>query len=170
MPRTAGTDRDACGRGVGCQPAGAFGVVERAHRDIGRDGDPAVEGVRFDAGVLARDAGGVRPLADPRLRRGRSPSSASRWRELLATTLRYADGVLEAVEGREEPWLRKLRTEVAHYGDLSEAVVAPTVRRVLKRETVPAEEKVVSLFEPHTDSSRKSGRRVRSRTRWLDSR
>ena len=55
------------------------------------------------------------------------------YRELLAVvrrTLRYADGALAAVEGREEPW------------------------------QVPAEEKVVSLFEPHTDIIRKGGRRV----------
>ncbi|MDE2870531.1 MAG: hypothetical protein OXQ94_02405 [Gemmatimonadota bacterium] len=35
-----------------------------------------------------------------------------------------------------------------------------TVRRVLEGEKVPAEEKVVSLFEPHTDIIIKGGRRV----------
>ena len=85
------------------------------------------------------------------------------YRELLAVvrrTLRYADAVLAAVEGREEPWLRQWRTDVAHYRELAGAVVSQTVRRVLKGETVPAEEKVVSLFEPHTDIIRKGGRRV----------
>ncbi len=60
------------------------------------------------------------------------------YRELLAVvrrTLRYVDAALVAV-------------------------VRQTVRRVLRGETVPAEEKVVSLFEPHTDIIRKGGRRV----------
>ena len=85
------------------------------------------------------------------------------YRELLAVvrrTLRYADGALAAVEDRDEPWLDDWRTQVAHYRDLAGAVVRQTVRRVLKGETVPAEEKVVSLFEPHTDIIRKGGRRV----------
>ena len=85
------------------------------------------------------------------------------YRELLAVvrrTLRYADGALAAVEGREEPWLDAWRTQVAHYRDLAGAVVRQTVRRVLRGEKVPAEEKVVSLFEPHTDIIRKGGRRV----------
>ena len=98
-----------------------------------------------------------------RIPKVRAKRKVKLYRELLATTrrtLRYADGALEAVEGREEPWLRKWRAEVAHYRDLGEAVVAQTVRRVLKGESVPAEEKVVSLFEPHTDIIRKGGRRV----------
>ena len=66
-----------------------------------------------------------------------------------------------AVEGRDdEPWIDDWRREVAHYRALAGAVVRQTVRRVLKGETVPAEEKVVSLFEPHTDIIRKGGRRV----------
>ena len=85
------------------------------------------------------------------------------YRELLAVvrrTLRYTDGALAAVEGREEPWLDDWRTQVAHYRDLAGMVVRQTVRRVLRGETVPAGEKVVSLFEPHTDIIRKGGRRV----------
>ena len=78
----------------------------------------------------------------------------------MRRTLRYTDGALAAVEGREEPWLDDWRTQVAHYRDLAGAVVRQTVRRVLRGEKVPAEEKVVSLFEPHTDIIRKGGRRV----------
>ena len=86
------------------------------------------------------------------------------YRELLAVvrrTLRYADAALAAVEGRDEPWIEDWRAQVARYRALAGTVVLQTVRRVLKGETVPAEEKVVSLFEPHTDIIRKGGRRVR---------
>ena len=39
-------------------------------------------------------------------------------------------------------------------------VIDQTERRVLNGENVPAEDKVVSLFEPHTDIIRKGGREV----------
>lgn len=41
--------------------------------------------------------------------------------------------------------------EVVHFRALLEAVIDQTERRVFKEETVPASEKIVSLFEPHTD-------------------
>ncbi len=41
--------------------------------------------------------------------------------------------------------------EIAHYAGLGERVVAQTRRRVLQKESVPATEKLYSIFEPHTD-------------------
>lgn len=41
--------------------------------------------------------------------------------------------------------------QIGHYGRLAEQVISQTRRRVLEGETVPAEEKILSLFEPHTD-------------------
>jgi transposase, IS5 family len=41
--------------------------------------------------------------------------------------------------------------EIEHYCRLAEKVIQQTRRRVLEGETVPAEEKILSLFEPHTD-------------------
>jgi IS5 family transposase len=41
--------------------------------------------------------------------------------------------------------------EVAHYAALTERVIEQTRRRVFNRETVPADEKLYSLFEAHTD-------------------
>ena len=85
------------------------------------------------------------------------------YRELLVATRRtlgYADGALVAVDGREEPWLERWRADVARFRELGGAVVDQTVRRVLEGGKVPAGEKVVSLFEPHTDIIIKGGRRV----------
>ena len=68
------------------------------------------------------------------------------------------------LQGRHGIFCSSCLCKSAHAGrtlpDLAEAVVRQTVRRVLKGETVPADEKVVSLFEPHTDIIRKGGRRV----------
>jgi len=94
---------------------------------------------------------------------GRGKNRVELYRKLLATTrrtLRYADGSLAATEELEGKWAEKWRAEVRGYRELADAVVSQTVRRVLKGETVPATEKVVSLFEPHTDIICKAGRKV----------
>ena len=44
-----------------------------------------------------------------------------------------------------------LCAQIAHYAGLADRVVAQTRRRVLDGETVPADEKLYSIFEPHTD-------------------
>ncbi len=55
---------------------------------------------------------------------------------------------------RAAAWLA--RTE--QYAALLRAAIAQAARRVLLEENVPAAEKIVSLFEPHTDIIRKGGR------------
>ena len=42
-------------------------------------------------------------------------------------------------------------TQVEHYRPLIETIIAQTQRRVIDGEQVPAQDKLVSLFEPHTD-------------------
>lgn len=49
-------------------------------------------------------------------------------------------------------------SRVAHFEELTVRVVAQTRRRVFEGESVPAGEKVVSIFEDHTDVIRKGGR------------
>ncbi|MBU3947678.1 MAG: ISNCY family transposase [Proteobacteria bacterium] len=44
-----------------------------------------------------------------------------------------------------------LADEINHYADLSEQVYDQTYRRVIQGESVPAQQKVVSIFEEHTD-------------------
>jgi len=46
---------------------------------------------------------------------------------------------------------QRLADEIAHYTELLRRVIVQTQRRVLDGERVPASEKLVSLFEPHTD-------------------
>jgi len=48
--------------------------------------------------------------------------------------------------------------QLNHYLPLARQVVCQTRRRVLEGESVPAQEKVVSIFEPHTDIIRKDRR------------
>jgi transposase, IS5 family len=51
-----------------------------------------------------------------------------------------------------------LAAELRHYVPLAEKVINQTQRRVLGGESVPAADKVVSIFEPHTDIIRKDNR------------
>jgi IS5 family transposase len=52
------------------------------------------------------------------------------------------------------------RTRAQHYLPLIERIILQTRRRVIKGESVPAPEKLVSLFEPHADIIVKGGRDV----------
>ena len=51
-----------------------------------------------------------------------------------------------------------LAQELSHYAGLAKKVISQTERRVVKDETVPATEKVLSIFEPHTDIIKKDRR------------
>ena len=92
-------------------------------------------------------------------RRG-AAKRARTYRKLLARTVGYVEAALPAVSAAGTPWARAWAETAAEYGDLLARVVDQTTRRVFEGETVPAAEKVVSLFEPHTDIIRKGGRKT----------
>ena len=83
------------------------------------------------------------------------------YRELIAAT-RATLAPLQAAAARmptsgglaAEAW----RADVRHYLPLIERIIAQTERRVLRGETVPAQEKLVSLFETHADIILKGSR------------
>ena len=77
---------------------------------------------------------------------------------LVARTIAYAAAAEAEVSNVTEPWAESWCANVRVYRELLERVVEQTRRRVLDGETVPASDKVVSLFEPHTDIIRKGGR------------
>jgi len=52
------------------------------------------------------------------------------------------------------------QAEFRHYRPLIERIITQTERRVLHGEAVAANEKIVSLFEPHADIIVKGGREV----------
>ena len=79
---------------------------------------------------------------------------------LVARTIAYAEAALVEMCCVTEPWAESWCTEVGAYRDLLKRVVEQTERRVFAGETVPASEKVVSLFEPHTDIICKGGRQT----------
>ena len=88
----------------------------------------------------------------------RREASYRRLLSLVAKTIAYAEAAVAEVCCVTEPWAESWCAEVRAYRDLLGRVVEQTRRRVFNGETVPASEKVVSLFEPHTDIIRKGGR------------
>jgi IS5 family transposase len=82
------------------------------------------------------------------------------YRDLIKVTertLQQARAVAEKLENAKGGDLLQtlqaygLATEIEHYAELTATVISQAERRVLRDESVPASEKVVSIFEPHTD-------------------
>ena len=71
--------------------------------------------------------------------------------EVSRTMVKYARAARRALKKEPGVVAARLRRKLAHYCGLLRKVIRQTERRVLKGEKVPAGEKVVSLFEPHTD-------------------
>lgn len=79
--------------------------------------------------------------------------------KVVENVLAYADTALEKVLPASASWKAiAISASIAHYAALMKKVIDQTRRRVLLDEKVPALEKVVSLFEPHTDIIKKDRR------------
>ena len=78
--------------------------------------------------------------------------------KVTLNTLGYLDEAYKTLEKQSDTQV--WRTEVAHYRPLIMQVIAQTQRRVINGERVPAEDKIFSLFEPHTDIIVKGRRSV----------
>ena len=76
----------------------------------------------------------------------RRAATYQRLLSLVAHTIAYAEAALAEVCCVTEPWAESWCTEVGACRDLLKRVVEQTERRVFDGETVPASEKVVSLF------------------------
>lgn len=72
-------------------------------------------------------------------------------------TVRMAESIASKIERLKMKQLGddarrvKLAAQIRDYIALTKRVIGQTERRVLRKESVPAAEKVVSIFEPHTD-------------------
>ena len=101
------------------------------------------------------------------LRTAKADKRKSLYRKLLkvaSDTIDYAAlaacelGRLSGLDPLEYVLAQGLAEELRHYIPLARKVVDQTRRRVIDGEKVPAVEKIVSIFEPHTDIIVKGGR------------
>jgi IS5 family transposase len=83
------------------------------------------------------------------------------YRDLLAATEATAAAIRRAGQSlAQSPGADAWRAQAEHYLPLIERIILQTRRRVIHGESVPASEKLVSLFEPHADIIKKGGRDV----------
>lgn len=71
--------------------------------------------------------------------------------DMTEKTIQHAVQTREQLKQRTEKTVQRLKRTLDTFLPLAEKVVDQTKRRVLKGEQVPAQEKVLSIFEPHTD-------------------
>ena len=92
--------------------------------------------------------------------RERHDRQEEKYRELIRTTEQVvgnARQVLEKTKGvhvvdvMDDLVIEELRRMIEHYSHLGDRVIDQTRRRVLQGEQVPANEKIYSIFETHTD-------------------
>ncbi len=84
------------------------------------------------------------------------------YRDLVRVTLEvldFADAAILVLPDNE-PRALALSRDLLHFAELGRRVVDQTNRRVFDGEVVPAQDKVVSIFEPHTDILVKGSRDV----------
>ncbi|MCA1792072.1 MAG: transposase, partial [Thioalkalivibrio sp.] len=139
------------------------------------DGALLFDGVRTLARILTRTRKGFGVSFKSHVRRAKRRHmeilSAKRqahrikpYKDLLyvtRATIRYAEAARARLGRERGPLARhaeRLAAELEHFIPLVRQLVSQTERRVLHDESVPAEEKLVSIFEPHTDIIRKDGR------------
>ena len=78
--------------------------------------------------------------------------------ELAERTAGHVEAALPKVAASGAEWAPAWMEKARGYNDLLFRIADQARRRVFDGETVPAKEKVASLFEPHTDIIRKGGR------------
>jgi transposase, IS5 family len=82
--------------------------------------------------------------------------------KIVRTTLANLRAVATRLGSSTNRTVALWRAKVHHYEPLIEAVIAQSERRVLHGETVPARDKLVSLFETHADIILGSSPRTRA--------
>ena len=90
---------------------------------------------------------------------------------IAGQSCRQAERVRTVLAAQPQPAAQRLEEQLRHFLPLVGQAIAQATRRVLEGEPVPATEKLLSLFEPHTQviQRHKPGRAVEfGRKLWLD--
>ena len=90
----------------------------------------------------------------------RHEQQVPKYRQLLRVTEQVVENAREVVQKTQGPWavdlmnslvIEQLREQIRHFCQMADRVVDQTRRRVLLGEQVPSQQKLYSIFEPHTD-------------------
>jgi IS5 family transposase len=75
--------------------------------------------------------------------------------DITQKSVKQAQRVVEVLQEVATDEAEALRAQLEHFVPLVEQTIDQTIRRVFEGEKVPAREKIVSIFEPHTDIIRR---------------
>lgn len=126
--------------------------------------------VKRAKGVITDEAGSLKEICRSRLRsakqaaqrlhrqlrrKGEAKEAEQKqlYQRLIETTqqmVRQTTRVVKVLSQQSEPEAKRLVQQAQHFLPLVERVMAQTRSRVLEGKKVPSEQKVLSLFEPHT--------------------
>lgn len=96
--------------------------------------------------------------ADDRRTQYRDLIRVTEWTQTYAQKALLQLKIYSAVGTLDGSRADEFAQQIEHILELTSNVLSQTIRRVLNGESVPAEEKVVSIFEPHTDIIEKGAR------------
>jgi len=132
-------------------------TVQRARNLLQASGQEVQAGfadLTQEAKGLARQIGEtLRSKKEAALAQGRQL-----YENLLAMTeqsLEWAAQTEQQLRKRSQPKAKRLAESLSHFRPLVKQVIEQTRRRILQKEKVPAQDKIVSLFEEHTDIIRR---------------
>ncbi len=123
--------------------------LKQAQRVLG-DGIEIAQSVFRDR---SRSARRLKRQIEGAARRGREKTKPlyQKLVRIARSSVKQAQTVLEKLQEEQTKTTQKLKQQLQTFVTRTQAVLEQTVRRVFKQETVPAREKLVSIFEPHTD-------------------
>lgn len=131
--------------------------VERGRKllkDSGQKVQAGYENLTQEAKRLARQIGEtLRSKKEAAQTQGRQ-----HYQDLLSMTeqtIQWAVHTEKQLRQRSQQKAKQLAETLTHFIPLAKQVIEQTQRRILKNEKVPASEKIVSLFEEHTDIIRR---------------
>ena len=104
-------------------------------------------------GDRSRSARGLKRQIEGVARRGREKTKPlyQKLVRIARSSVKQAQIVLEKLQEEQRKTPEKLKQELQTLVTRTQVVLEQTVRRVFKQETLPASEKLVSIFEPHSD-------------------
>jgi len=128
-------------------------TVERAHQALGRTGQAMAKKFQNVTAAAKRTS---RQIGETLRQRTDQAKAAGRQAygeliEMTQQTVAQAHQALEHLTQQTDATARRLVTTLQTFIPRVEQVIDQTQRRIFHDEAVPADEKVVSIFEPHTD-------------------
>jgi len=124
-------------------------TLKRAQGVLSRDMEAATNLFRD----RSRSARRIKRQIEHSARQGREKTTPlyQKLVKIVRASVKQAQRVVESLHQQTGAIAERVADTLQTFIDRTQQVLAQTVRRVFHQESVPAEDKLVSLFEPHTD-------------------